>query len=447
MLALSVVLVCAVACAAAAPLNGAVDPNAANRITFLPGLNPQPSYAMYSGYIVLDNNQHLFYWLIEAETNANTAPLMLWLNGGPGCSSLLGLFEENGPFRANASGDLNYFRGNWNQYANMLYLESPSFVGYSYWPGHPNDLTKYSDESTVEGNHEFLTKWIKQYTQYQNRPFVIAGESYAGHYIPELVHTLINDPIPGLNFQGFAIGNPYVAGSIDDGPLLDQFLMSHAVKSLRGEGKEYPNGLDPYDVLADTCDLSHARFPTRWNGHQWGISAHEHINTLRQKFGHGKARYVPNPLPDCVLDVYTDSYLRRVDVQQAIHATPPNPNSWSVCSYGVYVGRADTTIPYIVEAMNNTDLTIWIYSGDEDYVCNFISTEWWILDLNRTEVSKWSSWLYTQPHDGSTQIAGFTTVFDRITYRTVKGAGHEVPRLQPAPALQMLQDFLNAAIH
>ena len=59
-------------------------------------------------------------------------------------------------------------------------METPAFVGFSYWPGHPNDITKYSDESTAEGNHEFLSKWIVQYSQYQNRPFLIAGESYAG---------------------------------------------------------------------------------------------------------------------------------------------------------------------------------------------------------------------------------------------------------------------------
>jgi len=445
------VAVCVAVAVAAPPLEA--DPNSAYRILNLPSISPQPSFAMYSGYIVLDNGQHLFYWLCEAQTNPDTAPLLLWLNGGPGCSSLLGLFEENGPFRANASGDLNYFRGNWNQYANVLYVETPAFVGFSYWPGHPNDFTKYSDESTAEGNHEFLTKWIAQYSQFQNRPFLIAGESYAGHYIPELVHSLLEEPIPGLNLQGFMIGNPYVDGAIDDGPLLDQYLMSHAVKSLRGEGKEYPTGLDPYDVLADTCDLSHARFPTRWNGHQWVVSAHEHIDMLREKYapahhnGKKTSRYVPNPLPDCILDGYTSNYLRRKDVQQAIHATPPNPSSWSVCAYGVYVGRADTTIPYIVEAMDNSNLTIWIYSGDQDYVCNFISTESWILDLNRTELVGWSSWLYTQPLDGTTQIAGFTNVFDRITYRTVKGAGHEVPRLQPAPALQLIQDFLKAAVH
>jgi len=421
------------------------DPNSNSRITNLPGISPQPSFAMYSGYMVLDNGWNLFYWLLEAEENPDEAPLTLWLNGGPGCSSLLGMFEENGPFRATADGNLSYFGGNWNRLTNIVYLESPAFVGYSFWPGHSHSHTSYNDDSTASGNYEFLQKFIKTYYRYENRPFVIAGESYAGHYIPELANLLIDNPISGLNFKGFAIGNPYVDGSIDDGPMLESYLRSHTVKSLRGEGREYPNGLDPYDILADTCDLSHARFPTRWNGKQWGVSAHSHINSLRAHFGHKQPRYVPNPLPDCILDIYTEAYLRRADVQKAIYATPPDPNSWAPCSTGIYVGRAATTIPLIVKAMNTTSLTLWIYSGDEDYVCNFMSTESWILDLNRTEVSKWASWQYTQPVDGTVQIAGFQVVLDRLTFRTVKGAGHEVPRLQPAPGLQLLSDFLSAA--
>jgi hypothetical protein len=68
----------------------------------------------------------------------------------------LGLFEENGPFRANEYSNLSYFNGNWNRLTNILYLESPAFVGFSYWPGHENEFTKYSDESTAEGIIIFL---------------------------------------------------------------------------------------------------------------------------------------------------------------------------------------------------------------------------------------------------------------------------------------------------
>ena len=128
----------------------------------------------------MDNGWELFYWLIEAETDPQDKPLLMWMNGGPGCSSLLGLFEENGPFRPNEDSNLTYFAGNWNRFANVLYVETPAFVGFSYWPGHEGPFVEYTDQSTADGNHEFLDKWINQYTEYKNRPFVITGESYAG---------------------------------------------------------------------------------------------------------------------------------------------------------------------------------------------------------------------------------------------------------------------------
>lgn len=63
----------------------------------------------------------MWWWFFEARKNAKTAPLALWLNGGPGCSSMLGLFQENGPCTFNGGGSqpkLNPY--SWNNFANMV---------------------------------------------------------------------------------------------------------------------------------------------------------------------------------------------------------------------------------------------------------------------------------------------------------------------------------------
>ena len=90
------------------------------------------------------------------------------------------MFEENGPFRPTEEGNITAFPAAWNLAANVLYVESPAYVGFSYWPGH-GAKTTYNDQITADGNYEFLQKWIALYGDlYKNRPFVIAGESYAG---------------------------------------------------------------------------------------------------------------------------------------------------------------------------------------------------------------------------------------------------------------------------
>ena len=72
---------------------------ATDEITHLPGLNHSLSYKQYSGYLDGGKGQRMFYWLVESEQNASTSPLILWLQGGPGCSSIGGLLTESGPFR------------------------------------------------------------------------------------------------------------------------------------------------------------------------------------------------------------------------------------------------------------------------------------------------------------------------------------------------------------
>ncbi|RCN35408.1 serine carboxypeptidase [Ancylostoma caninum] len=107
-----------------------------DRIFSMPGLTDELSFKQYSGFLKGSDTHMLHYWLVEAElANPADAPLLLWLNGGPGSSSLEGLFFENGPFRIGKDGFT---------FANILYLESPVGVGYSY--STDGVLPQYSDE-------------------------------------------------------------------------------------------------------------------------------------------------------------------------------------------------------------------------------------------------------------------------------------------------------------
>ena len=105
----------------------------ADLVTNLPGLNFQVNFKHYSGFLNASAGSHYHYWFVESQHNPTTDPLLLWLNGGPGCSSMLGLLTENGPFHLNAAGTTvheNVFA--WNKQANIIYMESPGGVGFSY---------------------------------------------------------------------------------------------------------------------------------------------------------------------------------------------------------------------------------------------------------------------------------------------------------------------------
>lgn len=404
-------------------------------ITNLPGAgNLSINYQMYSGYITLNSNgRHYFYWFLESQNDPTTDPLLLWLNGGPGCSSLGGLLSENGPFYPDADKNLVANPYGWNTVANVLYLESPAGVGFSYEEGE----THFTDNKTAADNYEFLQQWFQAYPQYANNDFYITGESYAGHYIPDLTYQIYlatktdpNSP-PQSNFKGFMVGNPSTDNDIDFGTPLTDYYRTHGMIPLDGSGDPAGN-VNPYDILVDVCEggmlLDHIRFP------------HPLIDKLREAEAEKPRlhrRYVPNP-PACI-DNYVQKYLNDKEVQDAIHAY--NKTHWVDCGGPPYTFGPHPMIPYYETFMEDTNYKILEDSGDADTVINFLSTETWILGLKRKVVNPWAPWYYKQI-EGTKQVAGWGVDYDRISYRTVKGAGHMVPWFQPAPALELLKSFL-----
>ncbi|ONM36649.1 Serine carboxypeptidase-like 27 [Zea mays] len=182
-----------------------------DRIRELPGQPPNVGFSQYSGYVTVNpaRGRALFYWLVEAVPAAGPiAPLVLWLNGGPGCSSVgYGASEEVGPFRIRPDGQTLYLNPNsWNKAANLLFLESPAGVGFSY-SNSSLDLYTAGDAKTALDAYAFLVNWLERFPQYKYREFYIAGESYAGHYVPQLAQLIYekNKGIqnPTINFKGF----------------------------------------------------------------------------------------------------------------------------------------------------------------------------------------------------------------------------------------------------
>ncbi|XP_042483286.1 serine carboxypeptidase-like 45 isoform X2 [Macadamia integrifolia] len=175
----------------------------ADKINELPG-QPKVSFQQFSGYITVDEKQEraLFYYFVEAETEPASKPVVLWLNGGPGCSSVgLGAFSEHGPFRP--SGERNQY--SWNREANMLYLETPAGVGFSY-STNASYYTMVDDKMTAEDNLMFLRRWFVKFPEYKGRDFFITGESYAGHYVPQLALLIVqfNKKEKLFNLKGIA---------------------------------------------------------------------------------------------------------------------------------------------------------------------------------------------------------------------------------------------------
>lgn len=152
-------------------------------------------FEMYSGYVpVTDAPDYLFYWFFSSRDGNKDAPLIIWTNGGPGCSSMEAVTTENGPMVlldikescTNTDGNCAYteqFSNNvysWNNHANILYLDQPRYVGYSFGYGEEVKRSTTAAKDVVT----FYLNWLKHFPEFTGRRLIIAGESYGGHYLP-----------------------------------------------------------------------------------------------------------------------------------------------------------------------------------------------------------------------------------------------------------------------
>jgi cathepsin A (carboxypeptidase C) len=227
-----------------------------DEIVNLPGLTFNLTFKQYSGFLPTSTKSNLHYWLVEAQQNAASAPLLLWLNGGPGCSSLSGLFQENGPFQVNPDGATlieNIY--SWNKIANVMYLEAPRDVGFSY--GTPANVT-HNDNWTRDDNAEALQQFVMRFPQYAGRDFYISGESYGGVYVPTLSQKVIELTTAGtlnLKFKGMAVGN----GILSNFRQVDSYVDLSFYRGVIGKSQiEFLKSCCPYTNLepAQVCNYT-----------------------------------------------------------------------------------------------------------------------------------------------------------------------------------------------
>uniref|UniRef100_A0A6G1SMQ2 Carboxypeptidase n=1 Tax=Aceria tosichella TaxID=561515 RepID=A0A6G1SMQ2_9ACAR len=474
---------------------------AEDEVTQMPGLaNGSIKFRHYSGYVEAEDqkpiNRFWHYWFVESQSNPSKDPLVLWLNGGPGCSSLLGLLTELGPFRIANDGSVSQNKYAWNKRANVVFLESPAGVGFSYAV---DGSVEADDDSTAKQNHLALKNFLRKFPQYKNSDLYLTGESYAGVYLPTLAARVDKDP--DLNLKGVAIGNGYLnANKLAES--LVYFSYYHGLvgkttwKNLskyccdgkppaRGQCKFLDtnrsqecsravgdatdaiinSGVNPYN-LYDKCYgndnterllsgklesltrehvdksllLSAFNSTTQSSNPKSGLRGlkAERFNDFRTKFQVIKDVREDPPCTDNSVAV---SWLNKQEVQQALHI-PTGLKPFSTCAdidyTMIYPGRPDGLAPQIRQLISSPRKpTLLVYNGDVDLMCNFFGDEWFVDDLNQKVVQDYTVWRTNN------QVSGFVKYFDRITFMTVKGSGHMVPTDKPAEALNMFEMFLD----
>ncbi|KAM3762295.1 hypothetical protein ACB098_01G333500 [Castanea mollissima] len=422
-----------------------------DKVLQLPGQNFNVSFAHYAGYITVneDSGRALFYWFIEATKDPDSKPLVLWLNGGPGCSSIAyGEAEEIGPFHIKPDGKTLYLNPySWNKVANLIFLDSPVGVGFSY-SKNSSDVLNNGDKRTAEDSLAFLLKWFERFPQFKGRDFYISGESYAGHYVPQLSQAIVryNSALKekAIKLKGYMVGNAltddhhdhlgvfqflWTTGLISDQTYRQLNLLcafqpflnvSDACSNILVVASTELGNIDPYSIFTPPCPAN--------------VSQSNRLQKRMNHMGHIGMKYDP-----CSAD-YAVVYFNLPSVQKALHVDPAHaPSPWSTCSELVNTNWKDSprTMLDVYHELIHSGLRIWMFSGDTDGVLPVAATRMSIDALKLATLGPWRAWY----DDG--QVGGWTQDYAGLTYVTVRGAGHEVPLHKPKLALALIKAFLS----
>ncbi|XP_050031930.2 venom serine carboxypeptidase-like [Dermacentor andersoni] len=170
----------------------------------------------YSGLITVNStyNSSLFFLFLVAEGNKSNAPILLWTQGGPGLSSLFGQFLENGPIAYDPISNFSLRSNTLQKNMSVIYLDVPVGTGFSVTANPLGYSTKLED--ITEHVMEFMRQFLELFSEFKDRDFYLAGESYGARYSVAIAHQLLTDnkQLP-LKLKGIIGGNGFL------GPVLD----------------------------------------------------------------------------------------------------------------------------------------------------------------------------------------------------------------------------------
>ncbi|KAJ4443403.1 hypothetical protein ANN_05071 [Periplaneta americana] len=381
----------------------------------------------YSGYFTVNENfnSNMFFWFFPAENDYENAPIVLWLQGGPGASSLSGLFYEIGPYHISENGSsLLKNPYSWHKNHSLIFFENPVGTGFSF-----SNFEGYAqnEDQVAAQLYSAITQFFTMFPQLQSLPFFIAGESYAGKYVPALAYTIHKqNPTAQLkiNLQGIAVGNGlsdppsqykysdllYQIGLVDTSTYIMMQAQEKVISKLLQEDKSF----DAWSMNLLTAQDS---------------------NTFVSNYNFLKE---PESLDDMFYNL--NEFMQQIEVRKAIHVGNTNFSIINNIVYDVLAPNdwATSVRPWLEELIDN--YRVLYYSGQLDIIVAYVLS---VNMYNKLEFSKATEYREAKRllWNVNGRLAGFMKTGGNFTEVLVRNAGHMVPQDQPEWAFDLINRF------
>ncbi|KAG2138521.1 Alpha/Beta hydrolase protein [Suillus clintonianus] len=425
-----------------------------------------PSVKQYSGYLDITDDKHLFFWFFESRTSPGDAPLVMWLNGGPGCSSSTGLLFELGPCNiADEGANTTHNPHSWNAHANMIFLDQPINVGYSY-----SEDGSTVDSSPVAGKdvYAFMELFLTRFPEYSTQPFHLAAESYGGTYVPNIANVIYteNQQIPLSPTAGLIKIN--LASVMMGNGMTDNYVQMASIPDYLCDGP-YPIYDDPEGAQ---CAALRSKVPTCQRLITSCRNFNSRLTCVPAALYCNSQLYAPiqqsglNPYdarikcdrekdgPLCYRQMgWIENYMNDPEVKAALGVNPQR--KFESCNMAVnqafmLQGDSMRNTPLLLTEMINDGVRLLVYAGNADMMCNYMGNERWVEQLDTIFLDEFSTatteqWVTMRSGKvaGTVRSAGGGgSGAGNVTFVTVYESGHMVPFDQPEAALDMMTRWI-----
>ncbi|CAI0465249.1 unnamed protein product [Linum tenue] len=423
-----------------------------DRVGHLPG---QPAGELplmhFSGYVGggAAAARHFFYYFVKHDGSARPAeeaPLIVWVSSGRFCSAVgYGGMLEVGPLRVQADLTLRLNEYSWHKEANVLFVDLPAGVGFSYSNKNLTAGEATSGNQIAREAVSFLQGWTKKFPEHRFNEMFLLGEGFGAHHAVRLALHATREPslLAGLPpLKGLLLGNP----EMDLESTFEGFVDYLTINGMMGKA-----GRDKVlraCVLKSPLDCATAM-------HQEAIGLAVYISAIKEPLCTAAARPSSKYLwYDPCSENYLEQYLQLPAVQQALHANSSGrvPGPWHICSKALSPGLVppgSEKPTWIIDALKELvgkgdSLKLAVYHGDENARPPVTSTKYCLAKVfNHTDPAEFGHW-----KDSNGDVGGYTSVYmgrkNNVTFSTVRGSGGYVGSYQPLRARDLLRRFLGA---
>ncbi|KAH9936848.1 alpha/beta-hydrolase [Epithele typhae] len=403
-----------------------------------------------------NETRKLFFWFFPPGPEGSLDDLIFWTNGGPGCSSLEGLLQENGPFQwsyGQARPTQNEF--SWTNLSSMIYLEQPVGTGFSQ--GKPNATNENDIAAQIVG---FLQQFLDVFSEIQGKNFYVSGESYAGMYVPYLANFIYENPgALNLSLNGFFIADPVLGWDV----VQEQIPAVNFVHKYENVFAFNQSFMAELDAVAEKCNYAnymaeHVTYPPKGllplpgkstendrGCDVWDMifDAAVDINpafNIYRIFDTWPILWDVLGFPGSFMQSQSPIYFNRKEVKEAIHA--PVNVTWGECSNVRVFPHGDASLPPAFTVLPNAiekSKRAVIVHGLADFILIAEGTEIVIQNMTWNGMQGFQTPIQNDSFvvDGMGAL-GRTHTERGLTLFEVALSGHMVPQFSPRAAFQIM---------